>query len=106
MAPRGQALGGWGAKAMSRSSRGSLGAILTCAALLASLAVLAAGYREATESPVVRRASFLLPHWPRHAGPVTLLLMSDFHVQGPDMPPDRVRAIVGQANALHPDVIV
>jgi uncharacterized protein len=91
---------------MSRSHRGLLAAIPTCAAFLASIAVLAAGYREAIASPVVRRATFVLPHWPKDARPVTLLLMSDFHVQGPDMPPERVGAIVGQANALHPDLIV
>jgi len=37
---------------------------------------------------------------------VRVLLMSDIHVQGPDMPPSRVSRIVTQANSLHPDLIL
>jgi predicted MPP superfamily phosphohydrolase len=32
--------------------------------------------------------------------------MSDFHVEDPDMPPERVEAIIARANALHPDLVV
>ncbi|MBD3729462.1 MAG: metallophosphoesterase [Sphingomonadales bacterium] len=38
--------------------------------------------------------------------PLTIVLLSDIHVSGPDMPPERVARIVRQINALQPDVIM
>jgi predicted MPP superfamily phosphohydrolase len=74
--------------------------------ILAAVAVLAAGYRNAVADPVVRRLTVRMPGYPADAEPVRILLFSDVHVHGPDMPPERVGRIVGQINALHPDVIV
>ena len=74
--------------------------------VLAPLALLALGYRNATADPVVRRLTLRVPGYPDTAPPIRILLFSDVHVHGPDMPPDRVARIVDQMNALHPDVVV
>jgi len=74
--------------------------------ILAAIAVLAAGYRNATADPVVRRLTVRMPDYPANSPPVRILLFSDVHVHGPDMPPERVARIVGRINALHPDIVV
>lgn len=70
------------------------------------MALIAFGYSEDIRDPVVRRADLLDAAWPRNAPRMSILLMSDLHVQGPDMPPERLERIVRQVNALHPDVVV
>ena len=60
-------------------------------------------YWTATSDPVVRRTALAMPGLTR---PVRVLLMSDIHVGGPDMPPSRLERIVGRINALHPDVVL
>jgi hypothetical protein len=35
-----------------------------------------------------------------------MVLLTDIHVAGPDMPPSRVARIVGQVNALKPDIVL
>lgn len=47
-----------------------------------------------------------MPDLPAGTPPLTLLLMSDVHVAGPDMPPSRLAKIVRQANALQPDIVL
>jgi len=47
-----------------------------------------------------------LPGWPKGALPVRAVLISDLHVAGPDMPPSRLTRIVGQVNALAPDLVL
>ena len=74
--------------------------------LLAAILLLGFGYHEATRDPIVRTARFILPDLPPDAGTVRILLMSDMHVQGPDMPPSRLARIVSEANALQPDIVV
>ena len=44
--------------------------------------------------------------FPVSAKPVTIALISDIHVAGPDMPPERLRGIVSQINALAPDYVM
>ena len=73
---------------------------------LLGLAVLAGGYATATADPAVRRATISLPDWPRGARPVRVLLVSDLHVAGPDMPPSRLARLVGRMNALAPDLVL
>lgn len=70
---------------------------------LAGLVLVGWMYRLATSDPVVRTASVNVANLP---APLRLILLSDIHVAGPDMPPSRVSRIVGQINALHPDVIL
>jgi len=74
--------------------------------LVIGLGLLAFAYREATADPIVRRRAVTLPDWPAGARPVRALLLSDIHVGGPDMPPERLARIVAQANALRPDVVL
>lgn len=75
-------------------------------AALGALVFVAFGYSEAVRAPIVRRARFSDAQWPRNAAPVSILLMSDLHVQGPDMPPERLERIVQQVNALNPDIVL
>ena len=73
--------------------------------MLLAAGILAWGYFTATADPVVRRTTLSLPD----IGGVTkvrAVLISDIHVAGPDMPPDRLARIVGQINALKPDLVL
>jgi predicted MPP superfamily phosphohydrolase len=83
-----------------------LGAALVAAAVIAFALFLITGYREATARPIVRVLVVGMPKTVGQQGAVRLVLFSDLHVHGPDMPPARVSAIVEQINALHPDVVV
>ena len=67
---------------------------------------LALGYGEATSAPVVRTARVGFAGWPASAPPIRAVLVSDLHVQGPDMPPARLAGIVARINALAPDVVL
>lgn len=71
-----------------------------------ALLLLAFTYWSATREPVVRRASVVLPNWPEGEPAIRAVLISDVHVGGPDMPPERLARIVGQVNALSPDIVV
>jgi predicted MPP superfamily phosphohydrolase len=76
--------------------------------LLVALALALAGfaYWTAIADPVVREADLGLAGWPAGAPPVRLVLISDIHVAGPDMPPARLARIVAQVNALRPDLVL
>ncbi len=63
-------------------------------------------YSVALRDPVIRRASIALPDWPRGALPIRVALLTDIHVSGPDMPPERLARIVEQVNSLHPDLVL
>lgn len=81
---------------------------LRWAALLAllGLLLLAKGYWNATRDPVIRTATVAVADWPAGQAPLKLLLISDTHVAGPDMPPERLARIVGELNRLKPDVVL
>jgi predicted MPP superfamily phosphohydrolase len=70
-----------------------------------ALALLGWCYWTAIADPVVREADVALPDWPAGVPPVRALLMSDLHVAGPDMPPERLARIVEQANGQRPDIV-
>ncbi|MDP8913488.1 MAG: metallophosphoesterase [Pseudomonadota bacterium] len=82
--------------------------ILLIGLLLASLAfaALAWCYWSAVQAPVVRHATLGLKNWPAGAPRLRAILISDIHVAGPDMPPDRLGRIVDQINALSPDLVL
>jgi predicted MPP superfamily phosphohydrolase len=82
-----------------------VGRYIAAIVVVAFVAVLVVGYRNATADPLVRRLTIEVPDYPADAPPTKILLFSDLHVHGPDMPPARVERIVGQINALHPDII-
>jgi uncharacterized protein len=69
-------------------------------------AVIAKGYWNATRDPIVRRASIKVAGWPVEAAPLKVLLLSDIHVAGPDMPPERLTRIIASLNSLKPDLIL
>jgi len=75
----------------------------TLTILLAALLLLVWMYRNATADP---RLGFTRLEMDGLAAPIRLVLLSDIHMAGPDMPPERGRRIVGQINSLHPDLIL
>ncbi len=74
-------------------------------ALLGAI-LLGKGYWNATRDPVVRQASVAVAGWPAGQKPLKILLLSDTHIAGPDMPPERLARIVGKLNRLNPDLVL
>lgn len=75
--------------------------------LLAAAAALAAkAWSDTAAEPEIVRFTARLDGLPAGAPPLRLLLLSDIHVSGPDMPPERLARIVEQANRLRPDVVL
>ena len=56
-------------------------------------------------TPSVERLTVESDAFPDDAPPVRIALLSDIHVAGPDMPPERLARIVAQVNALKPDLV-
>jgi predicted MPP superfamily phosphohydrolase len=81
-------------------------AIGLAVALLIAVWIALAAWRDTMAEPVVRRTTLQLPGMSTDAKPVTIALLSDFHPADPNMPPQRLARIVGEVNALRPDVIV
>lgn len=73
---------------------------------LVGAALLAKGYWNATRDPVIRSATVAVADWPAGQPPLRVLLLSDIHVAGPDMPPERLTHIVAKLNALRPDLVL
>lgn len=74
--------------------------------LLALLLVAAKAGHDTMRDPVVEETVVELRDLPADTPPLTLALVSDIHVAGPDMPPERLERIVAQINALEPDLIL
>ena len=74
--------------------------------MIAVLAFVAFGYRNATATPVVRHMAVHVASYPADAAATRIVLLSDIHAHGPDMPPSRVAAIADQVNALQPDIVL
>lgn len=73
---------------------------------LAGAGLIAKGYWNATRDPLIRSATVEVANWPAGQPPLKLLLLSDIHVAGPDMPPERLTRIVAELNALRPDLVL
>ncbi len=73
---------------------------------LAAVALFAWMHHEARVDPLVRRATVHLSDWPKGRAPVRVLLLSDIHMGSAVMDPARLTRIVGQANALKPDLVL
>lgn len=74
---------------------------------LISGAMLAAkAWYDTMRDPVIQRLSVESKHLPAGSPPVTIALVADIHMAGPDMTPARVERIVEQTNALGADLIV
>lgn len=78
--------------------------VLIC--LVLGLALTGYGYWGALRDPTVRTATIEMAHWPQRQAPLRVALLSDLHVAGPDMPPERLARIVTQVNALQPDLVL
>ena len=76
------------------------------AILVLSAALFAYMYSVAVRDPVIRRANITMLDWPAGAPPIKVMLVSDVHVAGPDMPPNRLARIVTQVNAANPDLVL
>ena len=74
--------------------------------IVLALGFIAFGYATAVSDPVIRRARISLADWPSGAPPVRAVLISDLHVVGPDMPPERLRRIVDRINRFAPDLVL
>ncbi|RZJ00823.1 MAG: phosphohydrolase [Brevundimonas sp.] len=95
---------------MSRSFRTSdyLALIAyTCVVVAILMAGLVGwGFLNARADPLVRTAYISLPGWSPNTPPVTVALLSDIHIGNAVMNPARLKRIVTQTNALHPDVVM
>ncbi|WP_169805553.1 metallophosphoesterase [Novosphingobium rosa] len=60
-------------------------------------------HHDTMEPPLVRETRLALPGLD---APLRVLLISDIHVSGPDMPPERLAHIVEELNRLHPDIVL
>jgi predicted MPP superfamily phosphohydrolase len=78
--------------------------LLLVACLAAAL--LAWGYRGAVSEPRLRTAKLDLAGWPQGAARLRILLLSDLHVGGPDMPPERLAEILDRAARERPDIVM
>ena len=58
-----------------------------------------------TVDPAIRHLQIELPDTAGQTKTTTIILLSDIHVSGPDMPPERLKRIVEQINALQPDIV-
>jgi len=76
------------------------------AVLLLGCILAAKAWHDTMSDPLVKRTAVALAGMPRGAAPVTIALLSDIHVAGPDMPPERLSKIVAQVNALRPDLVL
>ena len=70
------------------------------------LAILAWSYQTAASEPVIHRTEVSLLPAAAAEKELRLLLISDIHVAGPDMPPQRLARIVGRMNKLRPDIVL
>lgn len=74
--------------------------------LLVIVALIGWSYANILADPTVHGIRIGMADWPRGAPPVRIALISDIHVQGPDMPPERVARIVESVNAQKPDLVL
>jgi predicted MPP superfamily phosphohydrolase len=82
--------------------------MLRRAALLVLAMITALGakaWHDTMRAPEIKRLVIESPAISRGAQPVTIALLADIHVAGPDMPPERLAEIVAQVNALNPDMV-
>ena len=79
---------------------------LVLLATLIGSGIVGWAYWSAVSDPIVRSVAveMLSPESPETH--LRILLLSDIHVAGPDMSPERLGRIVGEVNAQNPDVVL
>lgn len=78
---------------------------LLIAATVIAVLVLGKVWYDTMRAPVVERLVVESDAMETGSKPVTIALLADIHVAGPDMPPSRLEKIAEQVNALEPDLI-
>lgn len=81
-----------------------MGRLILAGAALGGVIAAKAGY-DTLRDPAIPRAVIESRALPPGAKPVTIAFLSDIHVAGPDMPPERLARIVAEVNALRPDLV-
>lgn len=89
-----------------RKPRGKAIRLFLMANLVMILLLCAKAWHDTMADPIVRTTDVQLSGLAPDASPLRLLLISDLHVAGPDMPPSRLLRIVQQVNALKPDIVL
>ena len=79
---------------------------LVLLALVALTSLAAKAWHDTMRDPVVERTTVALRGLPHGSPPLRIAFISDIHVAGPDMPPERLARIVAQINALEPDLVL
>lgn len=79
---------------------------LLSAALLVCTGLAVKAWFDTTRDPVVWAMTAQVPMIPGPDNPRRIVLLSDLHVTGPDMPPARLARIVRQVNGLRPDMVL
>ena len=79
---------------------------LVAVAVLLVVALGVKAWSDTMGDPAVLEADFVHKDLPPGSEPVRIALLSDIHVAGPDMPPQRLERIVAQINALRPDLVL
>ncbi|MEP2549780.1 MAG: metallophosphoesterase, partial [Marinomonas sp.] len=79
---------------------------LFATALILGVIIAAKAAYDTMRDPVVQRLTVESAALPAGSPPVTIALLADIHVAGPDMPPSRLKRIVRQVNALEPDLVM
>lgn len=74
--------------------------------LVLAVGGIALAWHYTMADPLVQRTRVELPGLPAGTPLLTVALISDIHVAGPDMPPSRLARIVEQINALEPDIVL
>ena len=74
-------------------------------AMILTVGFVAKAWNDTLRDPVVHRTVVSTKQLASGSAPVTIALISDIHVAGPDMPPERLARIVEQINALGPDLV-
>ncbi|MEM8726064.1 MAG: metallophosphoesterase [Pseudomonadota bacterium] len=73
--------------------------------LVLSFALIGKAWFDTMRDPVVQRVTIKSDALDPGTSPITIALLADIHVAGPDMSPSRLSRIVEQVNALEPDLI-
>lgn len=84
--------------------RGNVRKVVLIAMAIGVLALAKVWY-DTMRAPVVERLTVESDALAPDQRPITIALLADIHVAGPDMPPSRLESIVEQVNALKPDLV-
>lgn len=74
--------------------------------MIVAVGLFAWAHHNARIDPIVRRGHIAVRHWPEGTPPVRVVVLSDIHIGNEAMDAARLRRIVGQVNALKPDLVV